>query len=84
MIDLVLIRPFPKLLFPIFIYRLFAKTMDKSKYIRHLKTGEEVIIRTVEKRFHIDGEAVMLEGDVKINIKKGALKVLKTRYMKLP
>ena len=84
MIDLVLIRPFPKLLFPIFIYRLFAKTMDKSKYVRHLKTDEEVIIRTGEKRFHIDGEAVMLEDDVKINIKKGALKVLKTRYMKLP
>lgn len=82
MLDIVMIKPFPKILFPIFIYRLFAKRMNRSKYFSHLKTGKMVTISTDETRFHIDGEPITIYGDVKIEIRKNALKVLKTRYNK--
>jgi diacylglycerol kinase (ATP) len=82
MLDIVMIKPFPKILFPIFIYRLFAKRMNRSRYFSHLKTGKTVTISTDETRFHIDGEPVTIAGEVKIEIRKNALKVLKTRYNK--
>ena len=82
MLDIVMIKPFPKILFPIFIYRLFAKRMNRSRYFSHLKTAKMVTISTDETRFHIDGEPVTICGDVKIEIRKNALKVLKTRYNK--
>ncbi|MFZ0282314.1 MAG: diacylglycerol kinase family protein [Bacteroidales bacterium] len=81
--DIVLIEPFPKLISPVFLYRLLAKTMNGSKYVRYIRTGEEVTIETSENRFHIDGEPVTIAGSAVVNIKPGALKVLRTRYNKL-
>ncbi len=77
-IDLVLIKPFPKILGPIFIFRLFTKRIHKSKYVTHIKTDKEFIIQTLEKRFHIDGEPMMISGEAVVRLKRDALKVLKT------
>lgn len=82
MLDIIMIKPFPKILVPIFVFRLFAKRLNKSRYYTHLKTEKEVTISTDETRFHIDGEPVTICGDVKIGIRKNALKVLKTRHNK--
>lgn len=78
MIDVVMIRPFPKILGPVFILRLFTKKINKSKYVRHFKTDKEIIIKTNETRFHIDGEPVSISGEVIVRIKQEVLKVLKT------
>ena len=80
--DIVMIRPFPKIMAPFFIYRLFTKKLHKSKYVRYLKSDKEVIISTSETRFHIDGEPVTISGDIVIRIKKDALNVLRTKYLK--
>jgi diacylglycerol kinase (ATP) len=77
-IDIVLIKPFPKILGSLFIIRLFTKRINKSKYVRHIKTDKEIVIETDETRFHIDGEPVDIYGKVVIRIKREALKVLKT------
>jgi diacylglycerol kinase (ATP) len=77
-IDIVLIKPFPKILGPIFIIRLFTKTINKSRYVRHIKTDKEIVIETKETRFHIDGEPLEICGNVVIRIKREVLKVLKT------
>jgi diacylglycerol kinase (ATP) len=82
MLDIIMIKPFPKILFPIFLYRLFANRLNKSRYFTHIKTDKEVTISTDETRFHIDGEPITLCGDVTIRIKNNALKVLRTRYNK--
>jgi YegS/Rv2252/BmrU family lipid kinase len=82
-IDIVMIRPFPKILAPVFIYRLFSGTLKKSKYVKYLKTDQPFTIETGEKRFHIDGEPVEFEGEIKVRIKRNALNVLKTRHNKL-
>ena len=77
-IDLVLIKPFPKILGPLFIIRLFTKRINRSKYVIHIKTDREITIETDETRFHIDGEPLKISGKVTIRIKKEVLKVLKT------
>ena len=80
MIDIVLIKPFPKILGTLFIIRLFTKRINKSKYVRHITTDKEIVIETAETKFHIDGEPVDLMGKVVIRIKKEVLKVLKTSH----
>jgi YegS/Rv2252/BmrU family lipid kinase len=82
-IDLVLIKPFPKLLFPVFLYRLFRGTLKNSKYVRYIKTDKPFTVRTSETRFHIDGEPVELSGDVNIRIRCNALNVLRTKHNRL-
>jgi len=77
-IDIVLIKPFPKILGSLFILRLFTKRINKSKYVRHIKTDKEIVIETDETRFHIDGEPIEISGKVVVRIKKEVLKVLKT------
>jgi YegS/Rv2252/BmrU family lipid kinase len=82
MIDLVLIKPFPKILGPVFVIRLFTKRINRSKYVRHLKTDREIVIETSETRLHIDGEPVKISGKVTVKIKNEVLMVLKTRHNK--
>ena len=80
MVNVVLIRPFPKILGPLFILRLFTKRINKSKYVRHFKTDKEIIIQTQETRFHVDGEPFCISGEVCVRIKQEALKVLRTSH----
>ena len=77
-IDIVLIKPFPKILGLVFIIRLFTKRLKESKYVKHIKTDKEIVIETDETRFHIDGEPLKISGEVVVRIKREALKVLKT------
>jgi len=84
LIDIVLIKPFPKILGSLFIIRLFTKRINKSKYVRHIQTDKEIEIETKETRFHIDGEPVDISGKVIIRIKKEVLKVLRTSGYKFP
>jgi len=76
--DLVLIRPFPKIFGPVFVIRLFTKRINKSKYVWHIRTDKEIVIQTDENRFHVDGEPFCISGEVMVRIKKEVLKVLKT------
>jgi diacylglycerol kinase (ATP) len=82
-IDIVLIKPFPKILGSLFIIRLFTKRINKSKYVRHIQTDKEITIETDENRFHIDGEPFKISGCVVVKIKRETLKVLKTTGNKL-
>lgn len=82
-IDIVMIRPFPKIFAPFFVYRLFRGNLNKSKYVKYIKTDKPFIIQTDETRFHIDGEPVNISGEISVRIKRDALTVLKTKRNKL-
>ncbi len=82
-IDIVLVKPFPKILSVYFIYKLFRGTLENSKYVEYLKTDKPFKILTDETRFHIDGEAITFNGEVKVRIKRNALTVLRTRKNKI-
>lgn len=75
--DIVMIKPFPKYMFLSFIYRLFTGKLNRSKYVSYIRSDKEVIINTEETRFHIDGEPLEMRGEIRINIKRNALNVLK-------
>ncbi len=75
--DIVMIRPFPKYMFLSFIHRLFTGTLNRSKYVRYIRTDKEVVMRTSETRFHIDGEPLDMTGDIVVTIRRNALNVLK-------
>jgi diacylglycerol kinase (ATP) len=77
-VDLVLIKPFPKILGIVFIIRLFTKRINHSRYVRHIQTEEEVSIDTQETRYHIDGEPLEFKGNIRIRIRREVLKVLRT------
>lgn len=77
-IDIVLIKPFPKIFGPVFVIRLFTKRINKSKYVRHIRTEKAIVIQTDETRFHVDGEPFSISGEVTVRIKKEVLKVLLT------
>ena len=81
-IDIVLLKPFPKMIAPVIVYRLMRGTLNKSKYVRYIKTDKPFSIHTDETRFHIDGEPVEISGEVHISIKEKNLKVLKTKHLK--
>jgi len=83
-IDIVLVKPFPKIMLPVFAWRLLRGTLKNSKYIRYIKTDKSFTIHTPETRFHIDGEPVEISGDITISIKHNILKVLKTKHLKFP
>jgi diacylglycerol kinase (ATP) len=82
-IDIVLLRPFPKYKAPLIIYRLFRGTLNKSKYVRYIKTDKPFAIESSEARYHIDGEPVEFRGKVNIKIKRNLLTVLKTKRNRL-
>lgn len=82
-IDIVILKPFPKFLAPFIIWRLFRGTLNKSKYVKYLKSEEPFTIRTDEKRFHIDGEPFTIEGKVNVRIRRNALSVLRTKRNKI-
>jgi diacylglycerol kinase (ATP) len=82
-IDIVLIKPFPKLLAPFIVYRLFRGTLNKSKYVRNIKTDKPFTIKTAETRFHIDGEPIEISGEISVRIKRNALSVLKTKRTRI-
>jgi len=77
-INLALIKPFPKIFGPLFVVRLFTKRINKSKFVTQIKTDKEIVIETRETRMHIDGEPIQTGGKVIVKIKREALNVLKT------
>lgn len=82
-IDIVMIKPFPKIYVLPYIYRLFRGNFKNSKYIKYIKTDKPFTIKTEETRFHIDGEPVNISGEVSVHINRDALNVLKTKHNKL-
>jgi diacylglycerol kinase family enzyme len=78
--DIAILKPFPKILFPFFAIRLMTGTLRNSIYLKYLVCEGKVVIKTGEKRFHIDGEPVLINDEIEISIKKKSLKVLKSSH----
>ena len=75
--DIVILKPFPKYLFPVFVYLLFTGKINRSKYVKYITTQGDLTISTPESRFHIDGEPVSIVGEIAVRLKKKELKYLK-------
>jgi diacylglycerol kinase family enzyme len=80
--NVVLLKPFPKYLLPVFLFMLLNGTAKESDYVRYLESENPGTIFTDETRFHIDGEPLHLTGEIKIEILKNSLRILKTANKK--
>ena len=76
--NVVLLKPFPKFLLPIFLVKLLNGTLKDSEYVKYFESENPGIIYTQETRFHIDGEPRTFTGEIKVEILKNSLKILKT------
>jgi diacylglycerol kinase (ATP) len=81
--DIVLVKPFPFYFYPVFTLRMFLGRLSESKYVKYLKTAEEITITADSNEFHIDGEPVLFNGPIKINLGNKYLKVIRTKRNKL-
>lgn len=80
--NIVMVKPFPKVLGPVFAVKLFTGKINHSRYVETIETDSDVIIDTAEKRFHIDGEPVEISEKVVVRLRKNVLRVLKTPWNK--
>ncbi|MBP7731627.1 MAG: hypothetical protein KA114_08335 [Bacteroidales bacterium] len=76
--NIVIVRPFPKIMLPFFAIKLLSGTLKESKYIRYYETDQPVTILSSEPKFHIDGEAVLIYDEINVTIKPKMLDVLVT------
>lgn len=81
--EIVLIKPFPVYLYPVFVIRLFKGWLKNSKYINYIKAKNQVEIISDFKIYHIDGEPKVFEKMMEIKMQENKLRVLKTSKNKL-
>jgi diacylglycerol kinase (ATP) len=78
--NLVLLKPFPKIMLPVVVAKMLTGTLKESKYLRYFELESGITIRSEENRFHIDGEPSMIENAIPVSIKRNALRVLKSSF----
>ena len=57
-------------------------TLKESKYIKFFSLESDTTIRTDFNKFHIDGEPLTIDSEIKITISDKKLPIIKTRYNK--
>jgi diacylglycerol kinase family enzyme len=76
LLDICILRPFPRFKSVILGLRLFNRTIDKSRYLDVFR-GREIIIRRKKKiQMHLDGEPVKMKHHVYVSIVPESLKVI--------
>jgi diacylglycerol kinase (ATP) len=78
--NIVLIKPFPKILSPGLVLKMMSGTLKDSKYIKYVESENPVLIQSEETRVHIDGEPVIILGTISVSIRRNALRVLKSIF----
>jgi diacylglycerol kinase (ATP) len=78
--NLVLLKPFPKIMLPVVVMKMLTGTLKESKYLRYFELESAIIIRSEENRIHIDGEPLIIENAIPVSIKRNALRVLKSSF----
>jgi YegS/Rv2252/BmrU family lipid kinase len=76
--NIVVVRPFPKILAPLFAVRLITGSLKESRYVTFLESEDSATFISREKRFHIDGEPIIIDGKVRVEIRKKVLGVLRS------
>ncbi len=75
-LDVIIIRKFPKILGGLLVVRAMTGTIQKSPFVKHL-TGKEITVSNpLLKLMQTDGDAHTCENEIKFTIQKGAQKVI--------
>lgn len=77
LMDIVLVKPFPPVMLPVFIFRLFTGRLKPSKYIKYIRTNGPVLLTYTTTRLHIDGDPVEeTDETLDISLLPGAFKIV--------
>lgn len=75
MIDVCILKKFPLYQLPFIAFRLFNKSMNRSKYVETLR-GSKVMVKQRATTAHIDGEPAELGNVLNIEVQPMSLKVI--------
>ena len=76
LLEIVLMKKYPLILFPFLVYKMFAGKLKNSKYMTYLRASE-MIIKSDSKTYHVDGEPRVMTDDLHITLEKQSVKVIK-------
>ncbi len=76
--ELVLAKPFPFYLYPVFVVKMFRGTLKESKYVSFIQIKKNIKIESDFKMYHIDGEPKVFKKNLTAKMKKNKIRVLKT------
>lgn len=74
--DISIMKPFKTFQMPVIGLEMFLKKYNNSKYVDALKGSQIIIKRPEAGVFNIDGEPMMMDKDIHINVLPEALKVI--------
>lgn len=55
LIGIVLVEPFPPLMFPVFLFKMITGKLRTSKYVKYIQTCGPISVQCTHTRLHIDG-----------------------------
>ncbi|MEJ7780762.1 MAG: diacylglycerol kinase family protein [Daejeonella sp.] len=76
LLDICITKPFPLYHFPVLGYRMFNKSIHRSKYIEIIQGREIRIFREYSGAVHLDGEPVLMGSELNIKIRPLGLSIL--------
>ncbi len=76
LLNICLVKPFPKWLMPVFGARLFLKTIDKSKFYENYLVKKVTITRQKADFCHLDGENYTFDEKIIVVINPQSLRIL--------
>jgi len=76
LLDVTIIRPFPKLLTPLMAIALFGKSLHKLPYVETRKVRKMIINEVESSHFHRDGDAEKRTWPAEIEVVPSVLKIL--------
>ena len=76
LLNVCLVKPFPKWLMPVFGARLFLKTIDKSKFYENHLVKKVTVTRHKAGFCHLDGENYTFDEEIIVSINPQSLRIL--------
>ncbi len=76
LMDLVIVKQFPKWRILLFLFKMITKRIQNSKYVKIIKT-KEVRILAKDIITHIDGEPIKIKGEIHVITNTNNLKLFK-------
>jgi uncharacterized Zn-binding protein involved in type VI secretion len=62
---------------------MFLGSLKESKYVKYIKSSDEITVTAGSKEFQIDGEPILFDGPINVRLGSNFLKVIRTRHNKL-
>jgi diacylglycerol kinase (ATP) len=74
--EICIIKRFPRIHVFKMLYRVYSKTIHKSRYAKIIKATRATILNLKSEEVHIDGEPVEMEEKISVEINPGSLNIL--------